>query len=289
MISNHLLVSNNGLKLYSDISTNGSFTQVATIPGYYISHTDSFDPYLSGSIFRVYAHNFERTAVTVLNINPMDYTYTVVGNISPTLTSTNPDLRAIAYGDVVAVLAGSETVGGVVSAGKVFVYSTSTSGTTTLINAITSPISSLTRFGRYATINSYRNLFIGADGGDYVFVYTKPSSTYTLNQTIERPSGGGTHTFDKFGDRIHTLGLYLFIGDEGWNGIGAVHIYKSDGYSTYTLATTVVNPSGLTGEAFGRVFSVHTSYGVKLFVSAQFSDENGANSGRVDVFNLGLS
>jgi hypothetical protein len=118
---------------------------------------------------------------------------------------------------------------------------------------------------------------VGSLQGKAVRVYFRGGTSWQLAQTIQDPEPGATG----FGTAVALNEDMLYVGAPQSSlaaaNAGAVHVYKRAGSTSWTLYTTLLDPTPEANAAFGRALSAHGGW---LAIGAP----NDAGTGRVHIW-----
>jgi len=184
-------------------------------------------------------------------------------------------------GDLAIVSAPWADVGGVESAGMVYVFDASTGG---LLRTLTSPSPSALGFFGTAIDTDGSLLAIGAIG-DASFVgaaYLFDAGSGALLQTVPSPT---TNMLDRFGSGLSLAANRLVVGstgvDTGGAESGTAFLYTLDPVtSAATLVATLNNPTPEAGDQYGHTIAARGN----LIAIASRDNSGAPNGGVIHVF-----
>jgi len=182
---------------------------------------------------------------------------------------------------------------GAIDAGSVYVYSRSDT-TWTLEQEINNPSPVLNDwFGQSVAIDSTGDRIVvgahvedtGASAAGSVYIYSRSSTTWTLEQEINNPTPvtddlfGYSVSINSTGDRI-VVGAYGE--DTGASAAGSVYIYSRSG-TTWSLEQEINNPTPAASDYFGYSVSINST-GDRIVVGAYLEDTGASGAGSAYVY-----
>jgi len=191
------------------------------------------------------------------------------------------------------VTATGEDEAGASTAGKAYIFSTSTGN---LLHTLDNPnpfgTSSFDNFGfsvsiseSYAIVGAWREDELDNDSSGKAYIFS--TSTGNLLHTLDNPNAFGTAADDRFGFSVAISESYAIVGaqfedDAGGTQSGKAYIYDT---STGNLLHTLDNPNAFStssADIFGSSVAISESYAI---VGAQNEDDAGGfTSGKAYIF-----
>jgi hypothetical protein len=205
------------------------------------------------------------------------------------------------YGTAVAVWTNGRWVGGIGNGGYIFYYNSFTGGGGSF------QTTQAGTFGSNLACDKTGSQFVVATlNTAFVYVYTvSPSGSVSLSQTINNPTNSATESFGR-GLAIDATGNIL-IGSPGLTvnsvaSAGGAYLYTPNALRTsWTLLSTILNPSPVNSDQFGYSVAIHgvaagttgsgNAYAARFeyLIGTPFNDAAATNAGNVIFYGGGVT